>query len=54
MIKGMFAPAAVPERFDREFPKELMLRPLQLRASAEDARHDDTRQPWSFRNTTAS
>jgi pimeloyl-ACP methyl ester carboxylesterase len=37
MIKGMFAPASVPERFDREFPKELMLRPLQLRASAEDA-----------------
>lgn len=37
MIKGMFAPAAVPERFDREFPKELMLRPSQLRASAEDA-----------------
>jgi len=37
MIKGMFAPAAVPERFDQEFPKELLLRPLQLRASAEDA-----------------
>ena len=37
MIKGMFAPAAVPERFDRKFPKDLMLRPLQLRASAEDA-----------------
>jgi len=37
MIKGMFAPASVPERFDREFPKDLMLRPLQLRASAEDA-----------------
>jgi pimeloyl-ACP methyl ester carboxylesterase len=37
MIKGMFAPAAVPERFDREFPKDMMLRPLQLRASAEDA-----------------
>ena len=37
MIKGMFAPAAVPERFAREFPKDLMLRPLQLRASAEDA-----------------
>ncbi|WP_336492675.1 alpha/beta fold hydrolase [Methylobacterium nigriterrae] len=37
LIKGMFAPAAVPERFDREFPKELMLRPSQLRASAEDA-----------------
>ncbi|GJE43684.1 alpha/beta fold hydrolase [Methylobacterium soli] len=37
MIKGMFAPAEVPERFDREFPKDMMLRPLQLRASAEDA-----------------
>ena len=33
----MFAPAPVPERFDRLFPKELMLRPIQLRASAEDA-----------------
>ncbi len=37
MIKGMFAPAAIPERFDREFPTVMMLRPLQLRASAEDA-----------------
>jgi pimeloyl-ACP methyl ester carboxylesterase len=37
MIKRMFQPAAVPERFDRLFPKELMLRPLQLRAAAEDA-----------------
>ncbi len=37
MIKGLFAPAAVPERFDREFPTDMMLRPLQLRASAEDA-----------------
>ncbi|WP_336489609.1 alpha/beta fold hydrolase [Methylobacterium nigriterrae] len=37
MIKGMFAPAEVPERFDREFPTDMMLRPLQLRASAEDA-----------------
>ncbi|MCJ2118376.1 alpha/beta hydrolase [Methylobacterium sp. J-001] len=37
LIKGMFAPAAVPERFDRAFPKAMMLRPLQLRASAEDA-----------------
>ena len=37
MIKGMFQPAAVPERFDRLFPKALMLRPLQLRAAAEDA-----------------
>lgn len=37
MIKAMFAPAAVPERFDRDFPKAMMLRPIQLRASAEDA-----------------
>src|SRR3954447_18474248 len=36
-IRAMFAPAPVPERFDRLFPKELMLRPIQLRASAEDA-----------------
>jgi pimeloyl-ACP methyl ester carboxylesterase len=37
MIKKMFQPAVVPERFDRLFPKALMLRPLQLRAAAEDA-----------------
>jgi len=37
MIKRVFQPAAVPERFDRLFPKALMLRPLQLRAAAEDA-----------------
>lgn len=37
MIKGLFAPAAIPERFARTFPKAMMLRPLQLRASAEDA-----------------
>jgi pimeloyl-ACP methyl ester carboxylesterase len=37
LIKQMFAPAEVPERFDRLLPKELMLRPLQLRAAAEDA-----------------
>jgi pimeloyl-ACP methyl ester carboxylesterase len=37
MIKRMFQPAAVPERFNRLFPKELMVRPLQLRAAAEDA-----------------
>jgi pimeloyl-ACP methyl ester carboxylesterase len=36
-IRAMFAPAPVPEHFDRLFPKELMLRPIQLRASAEDA-----------------
>jgi pimeloyl-ACP methyl ester carboxylesterase len=37
MVKLMFQPAPVPERFDRQFPKELMLRPGQLRAAAEDA-----------------
>jgi pimeloyl-ACP methyl ester carboxylesterase len=37
MIKRVFQPALVPERFEREFPKALMLRPLQLRAAAEDA-----------------
>lgn len=37
LIKAMFAPADVPERFDQLFPKALMLRPVQLRASAEDA-----------------
>src|SRR4051794_38558979 len=36
-IRAMFAPAPVPEHFDRLFPKALVLRPLQLRASAEDA-----------------
>ena len=37
MIRKMFAPAPVPERFEREFPKSLMVRPSQLRAAAEDA-----------------
>jgi pimeloyl-ACP methyl ester carboxylesterase len=37
LIKQMFAPAEVPERFERLFPKDLMLRPFQLRAAAEDA-----------------
>ena len=37
LIKQMFAPAEVPERFERQFPKEMMLRPSQLRAAAEDA-----------------
>jgi hypothetical protein len=37
LIKAMFALAEVPERFHQLFPKELMLRPSQLRASAEDA-----------------
>ena len=37
IIRRLFEPAPVPERFDRLFPKELMVRPIQLRASAEDA-----------------
>ncbi len=37
LIKAMFAPAPVTEHFDRQIPKALMLRPVQLRASAEDA-----------------
>lgn len=37
LIAKMFEPAPVTDRFDRLFPKELMLRPIQLRASAEDA-----------------
>src|SRR5271166_1838438 len=36
-FRKMFEPAPVPEYFDRLFPKELMLRPIQLRASNEDA-----------------
>src|SRR3954451_22923924 len=36
-IRAMFAPAPVPEHFDRLFPKDLMMRPIQLRASMEDA-----------------
>ena len=37
MIRRVFEPAPVPDRFEREFPKSLMVRPLQLRAAAEDA-----------------
>lgn len=37
LIEKMFAPAPVTERFDRLMPKELMLRPSQLRAASEDA-----------------
>jgi hypothetical protein len=36
-IRAMLSPAPVPEPFNRLFPKELMVRPIQLRASAEDA-----------------
>ncbi len=37
LVKQMFAPADVTSRFDRLFPKEMMLRPVQLRAASEDA-----------------
>src|SRR5215203_4588472 len=36
IIRRLFEPAPVPERFDRLFPKEMMLRPSQLRAAAGD------------------
>ncbi|MEJ7930166.1 alpha/beta hydrolase [Ramlibacter sp. AN1015] len=37
MVKGMFAPAAVPSGFYTAVPREIMVRPGQLRANAEDA-----------------
>jgi pimeloyl-ACP methyl ester carboxylesterase len=37
MVEGMFSPRAVPPGFLTAVPRELMLRPLQLRANAEDA-----------------
>jgi pimeloyl-ACP methyl ester carboxylesterase len=36
VFRKLFAPAAVPARFQAEFPIELSLRPSQLKASAED------------------
>jgi pimeloyl-ACP methyl ester carboxylesterase len=37
LVKQMFAPADVTRDFDERFPKEMMLRPVQLRAASEDA-----------------
>jgi pimeloyl-ACP methyl ester carboxylesterase len=37
LIKKIFAPAPVPSRFHRSFPKALAVRPSQLRAAAEDS-----------------
>jgi pimeloyl-ACP methyl ester carboxylesterase len=34
--KGMFSPRPVPERFAKGFPYELLLRPSQIRAEAQD------------------
>ena len=51
----MFAPTPVPEHFDRLFPKVLMVRPIQLRASAEDAAlHDDAVRYGVGSSATAS
>ena len=36
IIRRLFAPAPVTEGFQEHFPKELMLRPSQLRAAAAD------------------
>ena len=37
MVKGMFAPNDVPPEFFSVLSREMMLRPVQLRANAEDA-----------------
>ena len=37
MVKGMFAPNKVPPDYESVVPREMMLRPVQLRANAEDA-----------------
>jgi pimeloyl-ACP methyl ester carboxylesterase len=37
MVKGMFAPGEVPPGFFSMLSREMMLRPVQLRANAEDA-----------------
>lgn len=36
LIRRIFAPRPVPERFTKRFPKALALRPTQLRAASED------------------
>jgi pimeloyl-ACP methyl ester carboxylesterase len=36
LLKGMFAPLPVPERFEQGFPRGMPVRPLQIRAEAED------------------
>ena len=37
LVKGMFAPNDVPQRFMPAVSREMLLRPVQLRANAEDA-----------------
>ena len=36
LLKGMFAPLPVPERFQQGFARGMAVRPLQIRAEAED------------------
>ena len=36
MLRAMFGPPRVPQRFKRDFPMSMMLRPWQIRAAAED------------------
>jgi len=36
MLRAMFGPAKIPQRFRREFPLSLTLRPWQIRASAQE------------------
>ncbi|MCB8820393.1 alpha/beta fold hydrolase [Microvirga rosea] len=36
LLRKIFAPAPIPQRFDELFPKALILRPLHLRAASED------------------
>jgi hypothetical protein len=36
LLRKLFAPSPIPERFQREFPIFLTLRPVQLRAAAEE------------------
>ena len=38
-VHGMFAPQRVPPAFDEALPREMLLRPLQRRATAEDQAH---------------
>lgn len=37
VVKGMFAPREIPPRFFSVVPREMMLRPSQIKANAEDA-----------------
>jgi len=37
MIRRLFAPAEVPERFRRLFPRRMVVRPFQLKASGEES-----------------